>query len=188
MMKFTPIVMDLNQRVHVIIDRVKRIAHCRYTVTNVPKTWVKLAIRVIWWAFFLNNRSKIMLLEWFVKWIGGIHRDNYWLQKGNHMAWVGFNWPFDTFHWLCKSRTEIMDSLVSAKVLLTRNLFKIMRASFLESHYCMLILDKIPSRKCGSQVYDQHWNCKIIAQSESFFSLKFTKIREINFGFFKIQS
>lgn len=104
MMKFTPIVMDLNQRVHVTIDRVKRIAHCRHTVTNVPKTWVKLAIRVIWWAFFLNNRSKIILLEWFVKWIGGIHGDNYWLQKGNHMAWVSFNWPFDTFHWLCKSR------------------------------------------------------------------------------------
>lgn len=38
MMKFTPIVMDLNQRVHVTIDRVKRIAHCRHTVTNVPKT------------------------------------------------------------------------------------------------------------------------------------------------------
>ena len=104
MMKFTPIVMDLKQRVHITIDRVKRIAHCRYTVTNVPKTWVKLAIRVIWWAFFLDNHSKLILLEWFVKWIGGIHRDNYWLQKGNHMAWVGFNWPFDTFHWLCKSR------------------------------------------------------------------------------------
>lgn len=104
MMKFTPIVMDLNQRVHVTIDRVKTIAHCRHTVTNVSKTWVKLAIRVIWWAFFLDNHSKIILLEWFVKWIGGIHRDNYWLQKGNHMAWVGFNWPLDTFHWLCKSR------------------------------------------------------------------------------------